>query len=394
MAGQQKTFADIADDLDPRARELLSMPAYAQVDENLVNMANFFPLIQPIIDAAAPSSICEIGSDQGMTTNLLKQYCHDNSCVLHSVDPCFSTTEQVDERTYLHSCLSFEYLSNSEPSEVYFVDGDHNYYTAATELELIRNRKPSGQPCVVFLHDVAWPWGKIDMYYDEGNIPKSHRKNTVANPLLSLFLGADTTKGQGLPMNGLNVAVLDDRPAGIATAIEEFLEVSEGWEYMTIPSIFGLGVLIFRGTEPSELGSEFDKLKGMFDRFAPFLSILEFNRITLLEKVNQSGFLWSRQHEAIEEYDKRIHELRQEARAYDEMHAANKAMVKDIEVLQGYTGELESKIQNAEKLQSRNQKLEQELAELRKESEASKALLHQVSSFTGWIKYRLQNFRK
>src|SRR5690606_20951408 len=129
MSGQQKTFDDIAHRIDPRARELFRMPGYAQVDENLVNMANFFPLIQPLIDAVAPSSICEIGSDQGMTTNLLKQYCRNNNCVLHSVDPCFPATRQEDANTYLHGSLSFEYLTNNKASEVYFVDGDHNYYT-------------------------------------------------------------------------------------------------------------------------------------------------------------------------------------------------------------------------------------------------------------------------
>src|SRR5690606_9080140 len=136
--------------------------------------------------------------DQGMTTNLLKQYCRNNNCVLHSVVPCFPETQQVDTCDYLHCCISFVYLTNNQASEVYFVDGDHNHYTVATELKLIRDSKPIGHPCVVFLHDVGWPWGKIDMYYDEGNIPQSHRKSTTSNPLLSLFKDADTNNGDGL----------------------------------------------------------------------------------------------------------------------------------------------------------------------------------------------------
>src|SRR5690625_3842460 len=178
MSDQQKTFRDIKEQLNPAARTLLEIPDYGQVDDNLVNMSNFFPLIHDLVDAVAPSSICEIGSDQGMTTRLLTVYCQKNDCVLHSVDPSFQKTEQVDDLTKLHKCLSVEYLKKEPPSELYFFDGEHNYYTVDEELRLIRDQKPVGQSCFVFLHDVGWPWGRVDMYYDKTKIPEEKRKTS------------------------------------------------------------------------------------------------------------------------------------------------------------------------------------------------------------------------
>jgi hypothetical protein len=354
MSGQQKTFSDIEHEVDARARELFRMPTYGQVDENLVNMANYFPLIEPLINALEPSSICEIGSDQGMTTTLLTQYCKKKGSILHSVDPCFPATKRVDENTYLHSCLSTDYLASAEFSDIYFLDGDHNYYTVSSELKLICTKKPSDQPCIIFLHDVGWPWGKFDMYYDQENIPESHRKATTLSPLLSLFTRAKTDHGEGLPMSGLRVALSDDQPTGISAAIEELLEAEVGWEYMAIPSVFGLGILFHRGGGAAALNDELDRLKAMFERFNPFLSILEFNRIALLEKINQSGFIWAQQQGVIREYGQEIQNLEKRIEGfkssnstlegdYKDLQAANEKMVTEIDALETHIKQLESK---------------------------------------------------
>lgn len=371
MSNQQKTFRDTKEHLNPAARVLLEMPDYGQVDDNLVNMSNFFPLIRDLVDAVAPSSICEIGSDQGMTTRLLREYCKKNNCELHSVDPSFEKTEPVDDLTYLHKCLSVEYLENEPPSEVYFLDGDHNYYTADKELRLIRDQKPAGQPCVVFVHDVGWPWGRVDMYYDKANIPEEMRKASEENALVSLFHGADPTHGQGLPMNGLSVALNDEEKAGIATAVQDFLAESSGWEYISIPSIFGLGVLVFPESENSEVARTFNEIRNHFERFEAFLSILEFNRIALLEKINESGFIWSEQQAVIDEYGEAINQqkevinsLEQDLKEREETRIADeKKMAKDLEELQGYTSELETYITK-------------------------------ITSVPGWLKHRMRGFRK
>src|SRR5699024_9963817 len=151
---------------------------------------------------------------------------------------------------------------------------------------------------------------------------------------------------------------------------QDFLTASSGWEYISIPSIFGLGILVFLEPENNEAAWKFNDIRNHFERFQAFLSILEFNRITLLEKINHSGFIWSEQQAVIEEYDgvvkrqkEAINGLEQALKEYEEIRSANERMVKDIEKLQGYTSELETSIT-------------------------------EITSVSGWLKHRMRRFRK
>jgi hypothetical protein len=58
---KQTNFLDIKDKLNKSVLRLYDVPDYGQVDLNLVNMANFFPLLQDLIDSFRPKIICEIG---------------------------------------------------------------------------------------------------------------------------------------------------------------------------------------------------------------------------------------------------------------------------------------------------------------------------------------------
>lgn len=363
MSNKQKTFIDIKNRLHPAAHELLNMPDYAQVDQNLVNMSNFFPLIQGLIDAVSPSSICEIGCDQGMTTQVLKQYCRSHGCEFHAVDPSFEKTEKIDDFFYIHKCLSYEYLENNLSSEVYFLDGDHNYHTVGKELRLIHDQKPAGEPCIVFLHDVGWPWGRIDMYYDKNNIPENKQKETEENSLVSLFKDADSSLGVGLPMDGLSVALNDYEKAGVVTAIEDFLAKFPQWDYISIPSVFGLGVMVFRGSETDELTLKFNETRKLFTDFKEFLSILEFNRISLLEQINHAGVIWSKQRDAINEYGETINRLQREMKEFRQLRTENEQMSRDIEVLRTKICDLENQVSR-------------------------------MSSFRGWIMHHIRRLMK
>lgn len=359
MSEQQNTFQDIKTRLRPAARALLNMPDYGQIDDNLVNMSNFFSLIQPLIDAVAPSSICEIGCDQGMTTRVLKDYCKAHGCRLHAVDPVFEQSGPVDDVLHLHKCLSSEYLKNQPASEIYFLDGDHNYHTVDTELRLIHDNKPSGQPCIVFLHDVGWPWGLTDMYYDKNNIPEAWRKATAEGPLISLF--EDAEPGRGLPMDGLSVALDNDGKAGVARAIQGFLIDHPQWEYTSIPSIYGLGIMMCPGSDTDAVSLRFQDIKRLFDSCKGFLAILEFNRITLLERLNHAGALWTEQQTVIQEYAATIEGLSRNLEKQAQ-HAGNE-MANEIERLKENVSELEKKVAG-------------------------------MSSFSGWIRHQVRRFRK
>ena len=64
--------------------------------------------------------------------------------------------------------------------------------------------------------------------------------------------------------------------------------------YCSIPSIFGLGVLWYGNGATQEMTQKVEQLSKDFGRLKPFLSILEFNRIVLLEKLQETGELLER----------------------------------------------------------------------------------------------------
>ena len=58
------------------------------------------------------------------------------------------------------------------------IDGDHNWYTVVNELRMLRDNARAGrEPLpVLILHDVGWPYGRRDLYYDPSTIPEEHRQ--------------------------------------------------------------------------------------------------------------------------------------------------------------------------------------------------------------------------
>jgi septal ring factor EnvC (AmiA/AmiB activator) len=81
---------------------------------------------------------------------------------------------------------------------------------------------------------------------------------------------------------------------------------------------------------------------------------LEFNRIALLEKINQSGFIWAQQQGVIREYGQEIQNLEKRIEGfkssnstlegdYKDLQAANEKMVTEIDALETHIKQLESK---------------------------------------------------
>ena len=52
------------------------------------------------------------------------------------------------------------------------IDGDHNYYTVSEELRLIGERAPGSELPLLLFHDVRWPHGRRDDYFDVAQIPE------------------------------------------------------------------------------------------------------------------------------------------------------------------------------------------------------------------------------
>ncbi|MBW3645622.1 MAG: class I SAM-dependent methyltransferase, partial [Actinobacteria bacterium] len=135
----------------------------------LHSLAEFRELIFECFDVVHPGSLVEVGAEDGTFTVELLRWARDHEATVHAVEP-FPTpaiSELVASWPELH--LVEEHspaaLEKLEPADVYLVDGDHNYVTVRAELQAIFGGE-GDRPCLAFLHDVGWPSGRRDMYYD------------------------------------------------------------------------------------------------------------------------------------------------------------------------------------------------------------------------------------
>jgi len=132
-----------------------------------------------------------------------------------------------------------------ERFDVVLIDGDHNWYTVYNELLLIETlSRDAGQPLpLVFLHDVSWPYGRRDLYYDPESIPAEHRHSFAR-------LGISPTASRLLVRGRYNArlcnALTEGGPRnGVLTAVEDYLaETTSAFEWVVIPAVFGLGILM------------------------------------------------------------------------------------------------------------------------------------------------------
>jgi GT2 family glycosyltransferase/glycosyltransferase involved in cell wall biosynthesis len=207
------------------------------------------PFIEPVLRIRQPKVIVEIGAESGANTEKLLQFCREHDAVLHAIDPhpkfdVGAWVEEYGERFIFHRDPSLTALPRIGAADAVLIDGDHNWYTVYHELLLIEEAaqdSPRGFP-VVFLHDIGWPYGRRDMYYDPDRIPSEHRQQCRQ---LGLAPGVSPLLDSG----GLNAhlfnAVSEGGPRnGVLTAVEDFLRTrTESWEFVEIPALQGLGII-------------------------------------------------------------------------------------------------------------------------------------------------------
>ena len=214
----------------------------------------FWPLIEPILAARQPRRICEIGVAAGALTGRLLAWTEKHDCAYVGIDPASAT--EVRELFAAHDDAparrlllqtSHAVLPGLEPCDVYFLDGDHNYFTVQGELKLITRTSgdPPARRPLIFLHDVGWPWGRRDMYYLPTTVPTEARHPW--SETLGVSLDGDELIEGGLREPGRYAIALRSGGAcnGVLTAVEDFLrgEDGSGWQMTLLPVAYGLAVL-------------------------------------------------------------------------------------------------------------------------------------------------------
>jgi hypothetical protein len=217
------------------------------------SISEFSDLIMDALTLADAKDIVEIGAEYGGMSALLAEHCRGQGGQFTTVDPAPKQefhdwlTENPDVRFLAKTSLAA--FADITGADAWLVDGDHNWYTVIHELRQIETiSRRAGKPVLCFLHDIAWPAARRDMYYAPEQIPAEFRHPhsfdggaTPDGPLLR--------HGRGFRgMGQFALALAEGGPRnGVLTAIDDFLaEAYRGgreYGFAEIPAVFGLGVL-------------------------------------------------------------------------------------------------------------------------------------------------------
>lgn len=208
-------------------------------------MRNFVDdILKPFIAECGYHNVCEIGASKGSNTRKLLEL---DSVELAVIDPCLdadlSEEYRNNKRVCLYKGLSVDVLKRI-PGEFdcILIDGDHNWYTVYNELRIIDERGLLAEGGTIFFHDVCWPYGRRDMYYQPQEIPSEfvhpYEKKGIEYGQSAL---SATSKVNAEYLNAMH----EGGPRnGVLTAIEDFLEDrNDRYEFFCIKKEFGLGVL-------------------------------------------------------------------------------------------------------------------------------------------------------
>jgi hypothetical protein len=255
----------------------MAQPASQDIDPEIIDNASnikgrmhrfWNTVIEPVLMILQPESIIEIGSDDGKNTANLLEFCKQNDAILHAIDPLPKFDVAVWQERYgryfvFHRSLSLNALAQIDQFDVVLIDGDHNWYTVFNELKLIERRCiVLSQPFpLVILHDIGWPYGRRDLYYNPENIPEAFRKPYKRR-------GIRPDSGELLEEGGLNAHLYNsiyenNLQNGVLTAVEDFLkETEQTIELLELPGLSGLAILI-----PSKLKDQNRELAGFLGKF-------------------------------------------------------------------------------------------------------------------------------
>jgi len=205
-------------------------------------------VIAPLIEASRARRVVEIGALRGDTTVRMVADLGPEAEV-HVIDPVpqFDPTEH--ERAFpgqyvFHRDLSLNVLPDLPAVDVALIDGDHNWYTVYNELRLLReaSRAADAPLPLLILHDVAWPYGYRDLYYEPSQIPEEfrqpyakagiHPRIKKLSPIEGINRGLDNAVESGGPRNG------------VRKALEDFLEEHDRpFRQVVLPFYFGLAIV-------------------------------------------------------------------------------------------------------------------------------------------------------
>jgi hypothetical protein len=247
-----------------------------------VSMGQMTEILLPVLEAAGAKSVTEVGAYAGDLTRILVAWAARAGARVSAVDPApqpaLVQLAQDQPALELIRQTSIDALPEIPLPDAIVIDGDHNYHTVSQELQLIGERAPGDRLPLLLFHDVCWPHGRRDDYFDPEQIPAEARHPTVGSR------GGISPGNPGVDPRGLpypKSAEHEGGPGnGVLTAIEDFVAGRDGVRLVVISTFFGLGVAWHTARPYS---SALEELLGPLDRH-PVLERLESNRVSQLAR--------------------------------------------------------------------------------------------------------------
>ncbi len=221
-------------------------------------MAHHAEVMLPCLDAVGARSVLEIGAYAGDLTRVLVEWAAHTGASIGAIDP--SPQEQLVELADEHEGLeliretSLDALPHLAPTDVVIIDGDHNYYTVREELRLIGERAPGSDLPLLLFHDVCWPHGRRDDYFDQSQIPAEYRQ-PMAGEYAGIFPEDPGTREDGLPYPR-SARHEGGETNGVLTAVEDFVGEREELRLVVVPAFFGFGAVWHREAPWSQAVAE------------------------------------------------------------------------------------------------------------------------------------------
>ena len=248
------------------------------------SLAVLAPVILPALECAGARRIVEVGVEGGGMTAVLRDYAARVDGTVTGIDPfpspAAAAAYAADARLTLVAAHSPAALAGLDPADAYLLDGDHNHWTVLGELRAVAAAAGGGHP-LVFVHDLGWPAGRRDQYYDPTALPAE-----VVRPYTytqGVRIGSTTTVDGGFRGEGAFAwAIEEGGPAnGVRTAVEDFVAEHPRYRLTFVPSVFGLGVV---STVDAPFAPALDAhLRPWADN--PVFAAVERNRLELYDRV-------------------------------------------------------------------------------------------------------------
>ena len=207
-------------------------------------------VVAPIIEAAGARRIVEVGALRGENTELMLERLGPE-VELHVIDPLpdFDPAEHEERfggRYFFYRDLSVNVLDRLPVMDVALIDGDHNWFTVYTEcsqLAAVAARDSAPLP-VLILHDVEWPYGRRDLYYDPTNIPEEHVQ-PWARAGMRRGVSELVTSGMGMNPTLANATHEGGPRNGVMTGLDDFIaEHPKPLRKVVLPLYFGLAIVV------------------------------------------------------------------------------------------------------------------------------------------------------